>query len=133
MMTIDQVATATLEQLTDELAAAGWDSCEDSIEAARESVLRLLAGSTGKKIRRNADGHQNIADLRRLMEGFHNGTRRVHRLGGNWITSALVRGCWIETTCPYHWNERQALQSVLFGEVETDAEAAYHVNRCRGR
>jgi hypothetical protein len=44
MMTFDQIATATLEQLTDELAAAGWDSCEDSIESARHSVARLLVG-----------------------------------------------------------------------------------------
>ena len=44
MMTFDQIADATLEQLTDELAAAGWDSCETTIEAARGSVARLLAG-----------------------------------------------------------------------------------------
>jgi len=47
MMTFDQIATATLEQLTDELAAAGWDSCETSIDAARESVARLLNSAVG--------------------------------------------------------------------------------------
>lgn len=45
MMTFSEVATATLDQLTDELAAAGWDSCETSVESARESMARLLAES----------------------------------------------------------------------------------------
>jgi hypothetical protein len=40
-------ADATLEQLTDELAAAGWDSCETSIDSARESVARLLNSAVG--------------------------------------------------------------------------------------
>jgi hypothetical protein len=42
MMTYGQIATATLDQLTDELASAGWNSCETSIEDARESVARLF-------------------------------------------------------------------------------------------
>lgn len=42
MMTIDRVYIATLEELTDELAAAGWDSCETSIDEARRSVARLI-------------------------------------------------------------------------------------------
>jgi hypothetical protein len=45
MMTFDQIADATLEQLTDELAAAGWDSCETQIDLARMSVARLLVES----------------------------------------------------------------------------------------
>ena len=47
MITFDQIADATLDQLTDELAAAGWDSCETSIDAARESVARLLNSAVG--------------------------------------------------------------------------------------
>lgn len=42
MMTRNEVATATLDQLTDELAAAGWDSTQQTVEEAREAVLRLL-------------------------------------------------------------------------------------------
>jgi len=67
MMTFDQIATATLDQLTDELAAAGWDSCETSIDAARESVARLLSVSGQAKTRRNADGQQNLTDLRKAL------------------------------------------------------------------
>jgi inactivated superfamily I helicase len=43
MMTIEQVQTATLDQLTDELAAAGWDSTQQTLGEAREAVLALLA------------------------------------------------------------------------------------------
>jgi hypothetical protein len=47
MMTIDQVATATLDQLTDELAAAGWDSEEQQLRIARESVAKLIYSTQG--------------------------------------------------------------------------------------
>jgi len=47
MMTIDQVCSATFEELTDELAAAGWDSCEYSVENARRSVARLINSVQG--------------------------------------------------------------------------------------
>jgi hypothetical protein len=47
MMHIDQIATATLEQLTDELAAAGWDSTQADIREAREAVARLLHETAG--------------------------------------------------------------------------------------
>jgi hypothetical protein len=42
MMTFSQVATATLDELTDELAAACWDSTQTSVLDAREAVARLL-------------------------------------------------------------------------------------------
>jgi hypothetical protein len=42
-MTRHQIKTATLEQLTDELAAAGWDSTQTNIRDAREAVERLAA------------------------------------------------------------------------------------------
>jgi len=42
MMTFAQISTATLDQLTDELAAAGWDSTQTDIHDAREAVARLL-------------------------------------------------------------------------------------------
>lgn len=41
-MTFDQIATATLHELTDELAAAGVDSTQTDIIAAREAVACLL-------------------------------------------------------------------------------------------
>jgi hypothetical protein len=43
MMTIAQAKTATLDQLTEELAAAGWDSTQTTVEEAREAVMNLLA------------------------------------------------------------------------------------------
>ena len=43
MMTLAQAQTATLEQLTDELAAAGWDSTQQTREEALAAVVNLLA------------------------------------------------------------------------------------------
>ena len=42
MMTYDKIATATLDTLTSELAAAGWDSTQRDVLAARDAVARLL-------------------------------------------------------------------------------------------
>jgi pheromone shutdown protein TraB len=42
MMKYNEIATATLDQLTDELAAAGWESTHTEIIAAREAVVNLL-------------------------------------------------------------------------------------------
>ena len=42
MITFDQIATATLDQLTDELGAAGWDSTQTELRDARDAVARLL-------------------------------------------------------------------------------------------
>jgi len=41
-MTRDQINTATLDQLTDELAAAGWDSTQTELTAARAAVTALF-------------------------------------------------------------------------------------------
>jgi uncharacterized protein YfiM (DUF2279 family) len=41
MLHFDDIATATLEQLTDELAAAGWESTQTEICDAREAMVRL--------------------------------------------------------------------------------------------
>ena len=43
MMTFAEAQVATLDQLTDELAAAGWDSTQQTIEEARWALYRLLA------------------------------------------------------------------------------------------
>lgn len=37
-----EIATATLDQLNEELAAAGWDSLHTEVREAREAVARLL-------------------------------------------------------------------------------------------
>lgn len=42
MMTIDEIATAGLEKLTDELAAAGWDSTMTDRRDAQQAVARLI-------------------------------------------------------------------------------------------
>lgn len=47
MMTFSQIATATLDQLTDELAAAGWDSSQTELHDAKEAVARLLCEMRG--------------------------------------------------------------------------------------
>ena len=47
MLTYAQIATATLDQLTDELAAAGWDSTQTETRDARDAVARLLHETVG--------------------------------------------------------------------------------------
>jgi len=42
MMTFDEIATAEIETLTSELAAAGWDSAQKDVRDARQAVARLL-------------------------------------------------------------------------------------------
>jgi hypothetical protein len=41
-LTLDQLATATADRLTDELAAAGWDSTTRPVNELRADVARLL-------------------------------------------------------------------------------------------
>jgi len=47
MMTFCKIATATIDQLTDELAASGWDSTQTETYAARDAVARLLHETVG--------------------------------------------------------------------------------------
>lgn len=46
-MNFDEIATASLDALTDELAAAGWDSTQTDIGEAREAVTNLLLETKG--------------------------------------------------------------------------------------
>jgi hypothetical protein len=81
-------------------------------------------------IRRNADGQQNLRDLRKLLsESRH----RVYKQGGNWITMQWsdMHYCYLEKPCPYHYGERQAIQWLLFGASESPDEAKYR-GRKRG-
>jgi len=48
MMTYAQIATASLGELTDELAAAGWDSTQTETCDARKSVALLLQETASK-------------------------------------------------------------------------------------
>lgn len=43
MIHYTEIRKATLDQLTDELAAAGWDSTQTDIHDAREAVARLVS------------------------------------------------------------------------------------------
>ena len=42
MMAYNEIRNATLDQLTDELAAAGWDSTQTELYEARDAVARLI-------------------------------------------------------------------------------------------
>jgi len=75
-------------------------------------------------IKRNANGQQNLNDLRRELDNREN--RSAHRMGGNWIASSLVNNCWHESPCPYHFDERAAIQYALYGTEEEPAETQYH-------
>ncbi len=50
-----QAQVATLEQLTDELAAAGWDSTQNTQAEALDAVLALI-GETQGTVRFSEDG-----------------------------------------------------------------------------
>jgi hypothetical protein len=47
MIAFSAIATASLDQLTDELGAAGWDSSQKSEFAARVAVARLAHETQG--------------------------------------------------------------------------------------
>lgn len=47
MMTFNELQTASLDQLTDELAAAGWDSTQADVYEARDAVARLICEMRG--------------------------------------------------------------------------------------
>jgi len=47
MISFASIATASLDQLTDELGAAGWDSSQKNDRSAREAVARLAYETQG--------------------------------------------------------------------------------------
>lgn len=47
MIDFTKISTASLEQLTDELAAAGWDSTQKRVVDARAAVARLAHETQG--------------------------------------------------------------------------------------
>ena len=81
---------------------------------------------TTATIKRNKNGQQNLTDLRRAMDERDDVS--VSRFGGNWVqrTWSEEMGAWMESTCPWHFDERMAIQSALYGEYESKAETDYH-------
>ena len=79
-------------------------------------------------IRRNANGQQNLTDLRKALAASRH---TVHRQGGNWIMQqwSESHNAYVETPAPYWMDERQAIQTVLFGESESPDEAKFHAAR----
>jgi hypothetical protein len=78
-------------------------------------------------IRRNADGQQNLSDLRKALDA--EATRSVRSQGGQWIITSWVDSTGYESPCPYYYDERMAIQKALFGEIETPEEAQYNARK----
>ena len=62
MMNLSQVSTASLEALTDELAAAGWDSTQTDEYSARDAVARLLAETVGPFDLRDSETNETVRE-----------------------------------------------------------------------
>lgn len=78
-------------------------------------------------IRRNKDGQQSLADLRKELAKRRDA--EVTYVGGNWIVHSRADDCWRSDYCHYSYTERQAIQKALFGEIETPEEAKYHARK----
>ena len=84
--------------------------------------------ATATKIRRNADGQQNLIDLRRaLAESPH----MVYSQGGDWIVSIWsdVAGAFLTHPMGPWAGERQAIQKALGLDVESKDHAAMFARR----
>ena len=93
MMTLNEIATATLDQLTDELGAAGWDSCQDNIEDAREAVARLLLETHGGEI----DDHNTDEAAECEWEcGVEGRWWKLEAGQRNYSASSAIRWTWSE-------------------------------------
>jgi hypothetical protein len=97
--------------------------CEDKITQGTQTMTTATA-----TIRRNADGQQNLTDLRKALAASQH---MVHRQGGNWIMQqwSESHNAYLETPAPHWMSERQAIQTVLFGESESPDEAKFRVGR----
>jgi len=62
MMKFSQIATASLDQLTDELASAGWDSTQTDIRDARDAVARLLHETVGPFDIRDSETNDDLRE-----------------------------------------------------------------------
>jgi hypothetical protein len=78
-------------------------------------------------IRRNADGQQNLNDLRKELAKRRD--VEVTYIGRNWTIHSRADDCWRSDYCPYYFTERQAIQKALFGQAESPEEAKYHATR----
>lgn len=79
------------------------------------------------KIRRNKDGQQHMGDLRRELDARTDVT--IHWVGGSWVLSTKGPDFWHESTLPYFFDERMAIQKALWGDYECPEEARFHATR----
>jgi hypothetical protein len=79
-------------------------------------------------MKRNKDGQMNLPALRQALAATRH---MVYWQGGNWITQQWSEShqAFIETPCPYYWEERQAIQYLLGYEVEMPDEASNYATR----
>jgi hypothetical protein len=73
-------------------------------------------------IRRNKDGQQNLRDLKAAIKDCPK-TADVYKNGRNWQISNKSG---VVESCPWHYNERQAIQHAIYGVVEHKEEARYY-------
>lgn len=81
-------------------------------------------------IRRNADGQQNLNDLRRELAASEH---VAHIQGNNWIAQkwSEIHGAYIETPMPPQFDERMTIQWILFGAREYADEVIYHADMAK--
>ena len=82
-----------------------------------------MTTETTTEIRRNADGQQNLIDLRRALAAS---PHMVHYVSGDWICDYWSEVCngFLRQPMPPNYSERQAIQHVLGLEVESKDHAA---------
>lgn len=112
MMTAAQIETATLDQLTDELGAAGAYSLYTDIDEARQAVRSIIAQHqqfsvqwefTGPATQEHFDAAQAVADAMEIL-GTIEATKDVlakacQILGRDWDSksvSAMIENCSFE-------------------------------------
>jgi|2_EtaG_2_1085320.scaffolds.fasta_scaffold00153_32 hypothetical protein len=71
MMKFTEIRTATLDELTDELAAACWDSTQTELTDAREAVARLIEETQGLDLLSDEDDVIRAATADEAAESCH--------------------------------------------------------------
>jgi hypothetical protein len=94
MMNFSEIANATLDELTDELGAAAWDSCQNEIHTARAAVacllnecgdLRLYDSETGDLITSTVE-NELAEESAQTPEGHIMVDGRKCYVAGGWIS-----------------------------------------------
>jgi len=60
MMTLRKIAMSKLDELTSELAAAGWDSTQTDTRVARDAVARMLHETVGPFDLRDSETNETL-------------------------------------------------------------------------